>query len=36
MQRVIWATVLAFAIAMVLGPVVIPWLKKMKFGQTIY
>ena len=36
MQRVIWATVLAFAIAMVLGPLVIPWLKKMKFGQTIY
>ena len=36
MQRVIWATVLEFAIAMVLGPVVIPWLKKMKFGQTIY
>ncbi|MDY2871316.1 MAG: phospho-N-acetylmuramoyl-pentapeptide-transferase [Eubacteriales bacterium] len=36
MQRVIWATVLAFAVAMVLGPVVIPWLKKMKFGQTIY
>ena len=27
---------LAFAIAMVLGPLVIPWLKKMKFGQTIY
>lgn len=36
MQRVIWATILSFAAAMVLGPVVIPWLKKMKFGQTIY
>lgn len=36
MQRVIWATVLSFAVAMILGPVVIPWLKKMKFGQTIY
>ena len=36
MQRIIWAVVLAFAIAMVLGPVFIPWLKKLKFGQTIY
>lgn len=36
MQKVIWATILSFAVAIVLGPVVIPWLKKMKFGQTIY
>ncbi|MBO4299185.1 MAG: phospho-N-acetylmuramoyl-pentapeptide-transferase [Clostridia bacterium] len=36
MQRFIWAVLLAFAIAMVLGPVFIPWLKKLKFGQTIY
>jgi len=36
MQRIIWAVILSFAIAMVLGPVFIPWLKKLKLGQTIY
>ena len=36
MQRLIWAVILSFAIALALGPVVIPWLKRMKFGQTIY
>ncbi len=36
MQRVVWAVLLSFAIAMVLGPVLIPWLKKLKLGQTIY
>ena len=36
MQRIIWAVILSFAIAVVLGPVFIPWLKKLKFGQTIY
>ncbi len=36
MQRLIWAVLLSFAIALVLGPVIIPWLKRMKFGQTIY
>lgn len=36
MQRLIWCVILAFAIALALGPVVIPWLKKMKFGQNIY
>lgn len=36
MQRLIWAVLLSFAIANVLGPVFIPWLKKKKFGQTIY
>ena len=36
MQRIIWAVILSFGIAMVLGPVFIPWLKKLKFGQTIY
>jgi len=35
MQRLIWCVLLAFAIALALGPVVIPWLKKMKFGQNI-
>lgn len=36
MQRVIWAILASFAIAMVIGPFVINWLKKLKFGQTIY
>lgn len=36
MTRLIWTVVLSFAIAIALGPIVIPWLKKMKFGQTIY
>ena len=36
MQRLIWTVVLAFSVAILIGPVVIPWLKKMKFGQTIY
>lgn len=36
MQRLIWAVILSFAIALALGPLVIPWLKRMKFGQTIY
>lgn len=35
MQRLIWCVILAFAIALALGPVIIPWLKKMKFGQNI-
>ena len=36
MLRTIWAVILAFAAAVALGPVFIPWLKKLKFGQTIY
>ncbi len=36
MTRLIWTVVLSFAVAIALGPIVIPWLKKMKFGQTIY
>lgn len=36
MQRLIWTVVAAFAMAIVLGPVVIPWLKKMRFGKEIY
>ena len=36
MQRLIWAVIVSFLIALALGPVIIPWLKKMKFGQTIY
>lgn len=36
MQRLIWTVVAAFAMAMVIGPIVIPWLKKMKFGKEIY
>lgn len=36
MQRIIWTVVAAFAMAIVLGPIVIPWLKKMRFGKEIY
>jgi phospho-N-acetylmuramoyl-pentapeptide-transferase len=36
MQRLIWTILAAFLMAIVFGPVVIPWLKRMKFGQTIY
>ena len=36
MQRVILTILAAFVMAIVFGPMVIPWLKKMKFGQTIY
>ena len=36
MQRLIWTVIAAFAMAIVLGPIVIPWLKKMKFGKEIY
>ena len=36
MHRLIWTVVAAFAMAIVLGPIVIPWLKKMKFGKEIY
>jgi phospho-N-acetylmuramoyl-pentapeptide-transferase len=36
MQRLIWTILAAFLMAIAFGPVVIPWLKKMKFGQTIY
>ena len=36
MQRLIWTIIAAFAMTVVLGPVMIPWLKKLKFGQTIY
>ena len=36
MQRLIWTIIAAFAMTIVFGPVMIPWLKKLKFGQTIY
>lgn len=36
MQRLILTILAAFVMALVCGPVVIPWLKRMKFGQTIY
>ena len=36
MQRLIWTIIAAFALSTVLGPIMIPWLKKLKFGQTIY
>ena len=36
MQRLIWTIIAAFSMAIVLGPIVIPWLKKMHFGKQIY
>lgn len=36
MQRLIWAILAAFAMAMVFGPIVIPWLKRLKMGKEIY
>ena len=36
MQRLIWTVVAAFAMAIVLGPIVIPWLKKLKLGKVMY
>ena len=36
MQRLILTIIAAFIMAIVLGPIVIPWLRRMKFGQTIY
>ncbi|MDD3921565.1 MAG: phospho-N-acetylmuramoyl-pentapeptide-transferase [Eubacteriales bacterium] len=34
MQQYVLAALLAFAVALLLGPVIIPALKRMKFGQT--
>ena len=36
MQRLIWTVVAAFAMAIVLGPIIIPWLKKLKLGKVMY
>ena len=36
MQRLIWTVLAAFAMAIVLGPIVIPWLKKLKLGKVMY
>ena len=36
MQRLILTIIAAFIMAIVLGPIVIPWLRRMKFVQTIY
>lgn len=36
MQRMIFALVISLAIVLAVAPRVIPWLRKLKFGQTIY
>jgi UDP-N-acetylmuramyl pentapeptide phosphotransferase/UDP-N-acetylglucosamine-1-phosphate transferase len=36
MQRLIWTVLISFLAAIALGPVFIPWLKRMKFGQNVY
>ena len=33
MQSMIWAVIAAFAVALALGPIVIPILHRLKFGQ---
>ena len=35
MQRIIYTVLAAFFMALILGPIMIPRLKRMKFGQTI-
>ena len=36
MQRMIFALIISLAIVLAVAPKVIPWLRKLKFGQTIY
>ena len=36
MQQIIWPVLIAFLAVMVMGPIGIPLLKKLKYGQTIY
>ena len=36
MQRLIWTIIASFVMTVVFGQIMIPWLKKLKFGQTIY
>ena len=34
-QKMIFATIVSFLISVILGPIVIPWLTKLKFGQSV-
>ena len=36
MGRAIWAALAAFALSLVIGPVIIPWLRRLKLGKEIY
>ena len=36
MQRIILTAITALVMALVLGPVIIPWLKKLKLGKVMY
>lgn len=36
MQQIIWAVLISFLAVMVMAPIGIPLLKKLKYGQTIY
>ena len=36
MQRMIWAVLAAFLLSLAVGPVMLPALKRLKFGQNIY
>src|SRR5690554_4095268 len=35
MKQLIYATILSFIISIILGPIILPILKKLKFGQSI-
>lgn len=34
-QKMIFSTIVSFLISVILGPIVIPWLTKLKFGQSV-
>lgn len=36
MQRIIWAILAAFLLSLVIGPILLPTLKRLKFGQNVY
>ncbi|SNX52791.1 phospho-N-acetylmuramoyl-pentapeptide-transferase [Thermoanaerobacterium sp. RBIITD] len=35
MQKMIFATIVSFLVCILLGPLIIPWLKKLKLGQNV-
>lgn len=36
MQKMIWAVLLAFLVSLLVGPVLLPVLRRLKFGQNVY
>ena len=35
MKQLIYATILSFIISIIIGPIILPILRKLKFGQSI-